>query len=82
MQQINYHTNEPIQSIPITLTHKDIKAIRKQSHARGIKLGALIATLIIGSLFAIHAIHAHNRLMDEVHATTYYYNLATQCDTK
>ena len=73
MQQINYHTNEPIQSIP--LTNKDIKAIRKQSHARGIKLGALIATLIIGSLFAIHAIHAHNRLMDEVHATNYYYNL-------
>ena len=73
MQQINYHTNEPIQSIP--LTNKDIKAIRKQSHARGIKLGALIATLIIAPLFAIHAIHAHNRLMDEVHATNYYYNL-------
>jgi len=77
MQQINYHTNEPI----TTLTHKEARTIRHSAYSRGLKAGLLIAILTLTLPATLYIISTERQLTAEAHATTYYYNLATQCDT-
>ncbi len=56
------------------LTDKDIAQIRLHAYKRGLRLGLAIASVILFSYIG-SMIHAHNRLMDEVKATNYYYSL-------
>ena len=76
MQSINYHTNTIIEpTATTTLTIKEANTIRATAYKRGLRAGLLLATLVLTSIGIFYAIHAHNRLMDEVKAVNYYHSL-------
>lgn len=60
---------------PVEVTREEVSMLITKGYKRGFNAGVITGMLIIGAYFALYAIQAHYRLMDEVKATNYYYSL-------